>query len=70
MNDNTGAAVDLFDISTVKVDQSLAKTDKIIEFVRQLNGDPLHYKCGKFTVTAIHPIDGPSLEDCLLGTRM
>ena len=66
MNDNTGAPIELVDISTVRVDQSLSKTEKIIEFVRQLNGDPLHYKCGKFTVNAIHPDDGPTLEECLL----
>ena len=65
MYDNMETPIELVDISTVKVDQSLSKTEKIIEFVRQLNGDPLHYKCGKFTVNAIHPDDGPTLEECI-----
>ena len=57
----------LIEISSVKVEQDLPKLEKIVEYVRQLNGNPNHYICGKFKITAIHPDSGPSLEDCLQG---
>ena len=66
-NMNIETTTELVDISTVKVNQALSKFDKTKEFVRQLNGNPLRYKCGKFIVIAIHPENGPSLEDCLQG---
>jgi len=56
----------LVDIRTVVVEPDLPKSKKILEYVRQI-GDPYHYKCGKFTVTARFPEVGPSLEECLQG---
>ncbi len=57
----------LVDISTVKTDPDLPKPNRVVEYVRQLNGDPHHYICNDFKVTELHPATGPSLEDCLRG---
>lgn len=57
---------ELVDIRTVMVEPDLPKREKIVEHVRQIK-DPLHYKCGKFTITECHPLTGPTIEDCLQG---
>ena len=66
MRDNIKSVSELVDISTVVVEQNLSKLEKTVEYVRQIK-DPLHYKCGKFIITAHHPENGPTLEDCLQG---
>jgi hypothetical protein len=57
----------LADIRAVRTDPDLPKMTRMVEYIRQLNGDPTHYICGKFTVTERHPATGPSFEDCLRG---
>ena len=57
---------DLVDIRDVRVDADLPKQEKIREFIRQIR-DPYRYKCGKYTVTACFPEEGPTIEDCLQG---
>jgi len=54
----------LIDIRDVSVDKNLTKEQRVTEFVRQI-GNPYHFKCGNFTVTARFCADGPTLEDCL-----
>jgi hypothetical protein len=56
----------LVDITTVKTDQTMSRRERIIEYVRQIK-DPEHYMCGKFKITELHPDNGPSIEECLLG---
>jgi hypothetical protein len=55
---------ELVDIRDVRVDKSLPKLQRIIEFVRQIK-NPYLFRCGKFTVTAKFTQDGPTLENCL-----
>jgi len=54
----------LVDIRDIVVDKTLAKRERIAEYVRQIR-DPYRFRCGKFTVTARYAEDGPTLEDCL-----
>lgn len=60
------STVELVDIRTVKVEPSLPKQEKIVEYVRQIK-DPYHYKCGRFTITECHPLTGPTIEECFQG---
>jgi hypothetical protein len=55
---------DLVDIRDVKVDDSLPKRERVIEYIRQIR-DPYRFKCGKFTVTARFADNGITIEDCL-----
>jgi hypothetical protein len=55
----------LADISKVRVDKSLPRRERIIEYVRQMNNDPYHYICNDFAITAKFSKDGPGFEDCL-----
>ena len=54
----------LVDLLSVRVDSSLPKQERITEYVRQIK-NPKRYMCVGWDVTEEHPIDGPSLEDCL-----
>jgi len=56
----------LVDIATVSVDKNLPQRERCAEYKRQIQ-NPNRYICGKFTVTAIHPDNGVTLEDCLRG---
>ena len=56
----------LKDIRDVSVDKNLSKNERIAEFVRQI-GDPYHFRCGRFTITAQFSDNGLSMEDCLKG---
>ena len=55
---------DLVDIRNVAVDKSLAKQERIAEYVRQIK-NPYRFRCGKFTVTAWFAEGGLTLEECL-----
>jgi hypothetical protein len=55
---------DLVDISSVRVDSSLPKQERMTEYVRQIK-KPLHFMCLGYEITSIHAEDGPPLEDCL-----
>ena len=66
ITENVKCTSEPVDISTITVEQNLSKSEKIVEYIRQIK-DPLHYNCGKFTITAYHPKNGPTLEDCLQG---
>ena len=57
---------ELVDISTVRVSTDLPQSERISEYVRQIN-NPYRYKSGKFTVTAIFPESGVTFEECLQG---
>ena len=57
-------AEELVDIRDISVDPSLAKNERIAEFLRQIQ-NPFLYRCGKFTVRARYSQNGMSLEDCL-----
>ena len=59
-NENT----ELVDIRDVKVDASLPKLERIIEYIRQIK-NPYHFKCGDFVVSVKYADNGVSLEDCL-----
>ena len=61
---NQNETTELVDINDVSVDKSLPKQERIAEYVRQIK-DPYHFRCGKFTVTAIFAENGVTLEDCL-----
>ena len=56
----------LVDISTVSVDKNLPERERCLEYIRQIK-NPLRYISGKFTITAVHPDNGKTLEDCLRG---
>ena len=55
---------DLVDIRDVKVDSSLPKLERILEYLRQIK-NPYIFKCGKFVVTAKFADNGVTIEDCL-----
>ena len=57
---------DLVDIRTVAIDKSLPEKERYAEYNRQIK-DNEHYKCGVFTITAVHPKNGVRMEDCLRG---
>jgi hypothetical protein len=54
----------LVDISTVAVDRALPDRDRCVEYKRQIK-DSGKYIAGNFSIVAIHPPDGESLESCL-----
>ena len=55
---------ELIDVRNVSVDKTLARHERIAEYLRQIK-NPYHFKCGEFTITASFAEDGPTLEDCL-----
>lgn len=55
---------DLVDIRDVQVDSNLSKNERIREYNKQIK-DPNHYKCCGITVTAKHPKNGATFEECL-----
>lgn len=55
---------ELVDIRTVTVDRDLPEQERIAEYVRQIR-NPLCFKCGGFTITAIYPADAQAMNDCL-----
>ena len=66
ITDSTGLTAGLVDITSVSVDKNLPRQQRCAEYKRQIK-DPHRYICGKFTVTAVHPNNDVSLEDCLRG---
>ena len=64
MNCTISDTPNLVDIRGVQVDKSMPRDERIAEFVRQI-GNPYHFRCGKFEVTARFAEDGPTLEECL-----
>jgi hypothetical protein len=65
MRENINSAA-LVEITSISVDKSLPQNERQAEFRRQIK-DPLHYKCGGFTIKAVHPNNGMTIEDCLRG---
>ena len=64
MNCTISDTLNLVDIRGVQVDKSMPRDERIAEFVRQI-GNPYHFRCGKFEVTARFAENGPTLEECL-----
>lgn len=64
MNCTISDTPNLVDIRGVQVDKSMPRDERIAEFVRQI-GNPYHFRCGKFEVTARFAENGPTLEECL-----
>ena len=60
--DNAG----LVDIRTVTVEKNLPPKERYADYKRQIK-NPRRFKCGIFTVTAIYPENGATIEDCLRG---
>ncbi|GHU39224.1 hypothetical protein FACS1894105_13860 [Clostridia bacterium] len=60
------AGVGLVDIRDVRVDSTLPKRERVIEYVRQIK-DPYHFKCGEMNIFAKYPKNGVEIEDCLQG---
>ena len=56
----------LVDIAKISVDKNLPQRERCAEYKRQIR-TPSRYICGKFTVTAVHPNNGVTIEDCLRG---
>ena len=54
----------LVDIRIVRVDEKLSRSNRIIDFTRQIK-NPYLFKFRKFTVAAIYPNNGVRFEDCL-----
>ena len=59
-------SAELVDIRDVSVDKSKSEIERLVEYVQQI-GDPYHFMCGPFKITAIYPDDAPSIDDCLRG---
>jgi hypothetical protein len=55
---------DLRDIREVRIDRNVKGFERDIEFVRQI-GDPHHYKCMGYYITAKFDPNGPPLVDCV-----
>ena len=64
MRDKTNTR-NLADITKVRVDQNLPQFEKNLEYVRQMNGDPYHFICNGWRITAIYNPDGPTFADCI-----
>jgi hypothetical protein len=60
------AGAGLVDIRDVRVDSTLPKRERIMEYVRQIK-NPYHFKCGELNITAKYPKNGVEIEDCLQG---
>lgn len=56
----------LVDISTVNVDESLSKQEKLVEFTRQIQ-NPYHFTCKGYEVTVSYGDKNLTFEDCLIG---
>lgn len=56
----------LVDISTVNVDKSLSKEEKLLEFTRQIKG-PYHFNCKGYEVTVSYGTKKLTFEECLVG---
>ena len=56
----------LVEITAVSVDKNLPEKERYAEYKRQIK-NPLRYKSGKFNITAFHPDNGKSINDCLRG---
>lgn len=56
----------LVDISTINVDKSLSREEKLIEFTRQIK-DPYHFTCKGYEVTVTYGTKKLTLEECLVG---
>ena len=62
---NTANAVGLVDIANVRVDKSLPKDARILDYIRQMNYSPNHYICNGYEVISRHPKNGPKIEELL-----
>ena len=65
MGDRRNNLFNLPEIRSINVDKNLTYEEKLIEFVRQMNGDPYHFRCGKYSITASYNQNGLSFEDSL-----
>ena len=53
------------DIRSIKVDKSLPYEERVLEYVRQMRGNPYHFRCGKFSIKATYNKNGLTFEDSL-----
>jgi hypothetical protein len=60
------ASEGLVDIRDVRVDSTLPKRERVIEYGRQIK-NPYHFKCGDMNIFAKYPKNGVEIEDCLQG---
>jgi hypothetical protein len=65
MGDDRFNLYSLPDIRSVQVDKNIPYEERVLEFVRQLKGDPYHFRCGKYSITTSFNQNGLSLEDGL-----
>ena len=64
MSEETFDTGTLVDIRIVRVDKKQSRSNRIIDFTRQIK-NPYLFKSRKFTVAAIYPNNGVGFEDCL-----
>lgn len=57
---------ELVDIATVKVDKSLPRSQRVLEFSRQIK-DPYHFLCSGYEVTVGYSNTHLTFEECLMG---
>ena len=53
------------EIRSVSVDKNLTYEEKLNEYVRQLKGDPYHFRCGKYSIKVSYRENGLSFNDSL-----
>ena len=58
------------DIRSINVDKSLPYEERVLEYVRQMRGNPYHFKCGKFSIKASYNQSSESALSCLYGALM
>lgn len=57
----------LVDISQVSVNKELPKEERVLDFARQLGGNPYCFTCNGFTINASYADVDVSIEDRLRG---
>ena len=53
------------EIRSINVDKNLPYDERVLEYVRQMRGNPYNFKCGKFAIKASYNKNGLTLEDSL-----
>ena len=53
------------EIRSIKVDKSLPYDERILDYVRQMRGNPYHFRCGKFSIKVSYNKNGLTFEDSL-----
>ena len=56
----------LVEITTINVEKDLPQNERYSEFNRQIK-DIHNYRSGLFSVRAVYPNNGKTMEDCLRG---